>query len=311
MTVTVRELLEAGAPGLGLRLVAGGRGLQRPIALPRLQQPGLALAGFLPQLHPDRIQVLGNSEVSYLATLGPDRARDAVGAVAAAGVACFVVTNGAPPPAPLVQAAEAADVPMLTTALRTSDFIRAASTWLEERLAPETQLHADLVEVQGLGTLILGKSGIGKSEAALDLVTRGHRLVADDVVIVRRISPTVLRGRSAERLEHHLEIRGLGIIDVEVLFGTLATLDERQLDLVVELVEWTDNADRLGLVEERYPLLDVELPLVRIPVRPGRSMAMLIETAARNHLLRRRGRHSALEFTRRIDRDAAGGQRRS
>ena len=311
MTVAVRELLEAGAEGLGLRLVAGGRGLQRPIALPRLQQPGLALAGFLPQLHPDRIQVLGNSEVSYLATLGPDRARDAVGAVAAAGVACFVVTNGAPPPASLVQAAEAAGVPALTTALRTSDFIRAASTWLEERLAPETQLHADLVEVQGLGTLILGKSGIGKSEAALDLVTRGHRLVADDVVIVRRISPTVLRGRSAERLEHHLEIRGLGIIDVEVLFGTLATLDERQLDLVVELVEWTDNADRLGLVEERYPLLDVELPLVRIPVRPGRSMAMLIETAARNQLLRRRGRHSALEFTRRIDRDAAGGQRRS
>ena len=311
MTVAVRELLEAGAEGLGLRLVAGGRGLQRPIALPRLQQPGLALAGFLPQLHPDRIQVLGNSEVSYLGTLGPERAREAVAAVAAGGVACFVVTNGTPPPAPLVQAAEAAGVPVLTTALRTSDFIRAASTWLEEALAPETQLHADLVEVHGLGTLILGKSGIGKSEAALDLVTRGHRLVADDVVIVRRISPTVLRGRSAERLEHHLEIRGLGIIDVEVLFGTLATLDERQLDLVVELVEWTDNADRLGLVEERYPLLDVELPLVRIPVRPGRSMAMLIETAARNQLLRRRGRHSALEFTRRIDRDAAGGQRRS
>ena len=311
MTVAVRELLEAGAEELGLKLVAGGRGLQRPIALPRLQQPGLALAGFLPQLHPDRIQVLGNSEVSYLDTLGPERARQAVAAVAAVGVACFVVTNGTPPPAPLMQAAEAADVPALTTVLRTSDFIRAASAWLEERLAPETQLHADLVEVRGLGTLILGKSGIGKSEAALDLVTHGHRLVADDVVVVRRISPTVLRGRSVERLQHHMEIRGLGIIDVEALFGTLATLDERQVDLVVELVEWTENADRLGLVEERYPLLEVELPLVRIPVRPGRSMAMLIETAARNHLLRRRGRHSALEFTRRIDRDAAGGRVRS
>ena len=311
MSVTVRELLEASAPGLGLKLAAGGRGLQRPIALPRLQQPGLALAGFLPQLHPDRIQVLGNSEVSYLGTLGPERARQAVATVAAAGVACFVVTNGTPPPAPLVQAAEAAGVPVLTTALRTSDFIRAAATWLEEELAPETQLHADLVEVHGLGTLILGKSGIGKSEVALELVTHGHRLVADDVVIVRRISPTVLRGRSAERLAHHLEIRGLGIIDVEALFGTLATLDERQLDLVVELVEWADTVDRLGLVEDRHPLLEVELPLVRIPVRPGRSMAMLIETAARNHLLRRRGRHSALEFTQRIDRDAAGGHRPS
>ena len=272
-----------------------------------MQQPGLALAGFLPQLHPDRVQVLGNSEVSYLGTLGPERAFHAAAAVAAAGVACFVVTNGAAAPAPLVQAADAADVPVLATARRTSDFIRAASAWLEEQLAPETQLHADLVEVHGLGTLILGKSGIGKSEAALDLVTHGHRLVADDIVIVRRISPTVLRGRAAERLSHHMEIRGLGIIDVEALFGTLATLDERQLDLVVELVEWTDTVDRLGLVEERYTLLELPLPMVRIPVRPGRSMALLIETAARNHLLRHRGRHSALEFTRRIDRDAAGG----
>jgi len=307
LTVTVGALLETSGPDLGLALVAGGRGLSRPIALPRLQQPGLALAGFLPQLHPDRVQVLGNSEVSYLGTLGPERAFHAAAAVAAAGVACFVVTNGAAAPAPLVQAADAADVPVLATARRTSDFIRAASAWLEEQLAPETQLHADLVEVHGLGTLILGKSGIGKSEAALDLVTHGHRLVADDIVIVRRISPTVLRGRAAERLSHHMEIRGLGIIDVEALFGTLATLDERQLDLVVELVEWTDTVDRLGLVEERYTLLELPLPMVRIPVRPGRSMALLIETAARNHLLRHRGRHSALEFTRRIDRDAAGG----
>src|SRR5439155_309259 len=187
LTVTVGALLETSGPDLGLALVAGGRGLSRPIALPRLQQPGLALAGFLPQLHPDRVQV------------------------------------------------------------------------------------------HGLGTLILGKSGIGKSEAALDLVTHGHRLVADDIVIVRRISPTVLRGRAAERLSHHMEIRGLGIIDVEALFGTLATLDERQLDLVVELVEWTDTVDRLGLVEERYTLLELPLPMVRIPVRPGRSMALLIE----------------------------------
>jgi len=308
LTVTVGALLETSGPDLGLSLVAGGRGLARVIALPRLQQPGLALAGFLPQLHPDRIQVLGNSEVSYLGTLGPERALQAAAAVAAGGVACFVVTNGAPPPPPLVQAADAADVPVLVTPRRPSDVIRAAATWLEEQLAPETQLHGDLVEVHGLGTLILGKSGIGKSEAALDLVNHGHRLVADDVVIVRRISPTVLRGRAAERLSHHMEIRGLGIIDVEALFGTLATLDERQLDLVVELVEWTDTADRLGLAEERYTLLELPLPLVRIPVRPGRSMALLIETAARNHLLRRRGRNSALEFTRRIDRDAAGGR---
>ena len=309
MTVRVGELLEAAGQTLRLRLAAGARGLEREIALPRLQLPGLALAGFLPQLHPDRVQVLGNSEIAYLATLAPEAARTAVMAVARAGVSCFVVTNGTVPPAVLTECGDAVDVPILGSALLTADFIRLASSWLEERLAPETQLHADLVEVQGLGILILGKSGIGKSEAALDLIARGHRLVADDVVLVRRISPTVLRGRAATLLEHHMEIRGLGIIDVAALFGTLATLDERQVDLVVELVAWTEGADRLGLTEECQTVLDVELPAVRLPVQPGRSTALLIETAARNHLLRRRGRHSAIEFAARVDRASSGGRR--
>jgi HPr kinase/phosphorylase len=306
--VTVRDLLEARAPGLGLTLAAGARGLARAISMPRMQQPGLALAGFLPQLHPDRVQVLGNSEISYLGTLGP-AAGARVAAVAEAGVACFVITNGAAAPAALTRAAEAAGVAVLVTATRTGDFIRAATAWLEERLAPETTLHACLVEVHGLGTLILGSSGIGKSEAALDLISRGHRLVADDAVLVRRISPTVLRGRTAELLAHHMEIRGLGVIDIEALYGTLATLDDRQIDLVVELTEWSDEADRLGIEESTYTLLDVALPLVRIPVQAGRTLGLLIETAARNQLLRWRGRHSAAEFTERIDRAAATRRR--
>ncbi len=291
-------------------MIAGARGLERHVALPRLQQPGLALAGYLPQLHPDRVQVLGNSEIAFLATIGPETARERVAAVAQAGVACFVVTNGTAPPEALCEPSEAAGVAVLGSTLRTADFIRLATVWLEERMAPETQLHADLVEVHGVGTLILGRSGIGKSEAALDLVSRGHRLVADDVVLVRRISPTVLRGRAAWLLEHHMEIRGLGVIDIESLFGTLATLDERQIDLVVELAEWSESTDRLGLVEGSHVLLDIALPLVRIPIRPGRSIAMLIETAARNHLLRLRGHHSAMEFTARIDRAIAGEGKR-
>jgi HPr kinase/phosphorylase len=311
LTVSVGELLGAAGDALVLRLVAGTRGLERPIGKPRIQQPGLALAGFLPQIHPDRVQVLGNSEISYLATLGHDDARRAVAGVASCGVACFVVSNGTAPPVVLTEAAESAGVAVLTSALRTAEFIRNASAWLEERLAPETTLHGGLVEVHGLGILILGRSGIGKSEAALDLVSRGHRLVADDAVLVRRISPGVLRGRVAELLEHHMEIRGLGVIDIEALFGTLATLDERQIDLVVELSEWVQGADRLGLVEETYTLLEATLPLVRIPVQAGRSIAMLIETAARNQLLRWRGRHSAAEFAARIDRAAAPLRRRS
>jgi HPr kinase/phosphorylase len=309
LTVAVRELLDTAGPGLGLRLVAGADGLDRAIGQPRVQQPGLALAGFLPQLHPDRVQVLGNSELAFLDTLDTERGRAATAAVAAAGVACFVVTNGTPPPAVLVESAVASSVPLLTTVLRTAEFIHGATAFLEDRLAPEMQMHADLVEAFGLGILIRGASGIGKSEAALDLVARGHRLVADDVVRVRRISPTVLRGRATPLLRHHMEIRGLGVIDVEALFGMLATLEERQIDLVVELVAWTDDVDRLGLVEERVPLLEVTLPLVRVPVQPGRSMALLVETAARNHLLRRRGRHSAAELAARVDRVAAGGRR--
>jgi len=312
LTVAVRELLEAAGSFLGLRLVAGAAGLGRTIAMPRIQQPGLALAGFLAQLHPDRVQVLGNSEVSFLATLDPERARAAVAAVAAADVSCFVVTNGTPPPAVLTEPAEAAGVPVLVSERRTADFIRTATAWLEERLAPEVDLHGDLVEMHGLGIAILGKSGIGKSEVALDLVWRGHRLVADDVVRVRRISPVVLRGRAVDLLRHHMEIRGLGVIDVEAMFGTLATLEERQIDLVVELIEWegASDTDRLGLVEERYTLLDVELPLLRIPVRPGRSLALLVETAARNHLLRARGHHSALGFAERLDDEIARRRQR-
>jgi HPr kinase/phosphorylase len=305
LTVAVRELLDKAGALLELRLVAGARGLDRPIALPRLQLPGLALAGYLPQLKPDRVQVLGNSEVSYLGTLAAERARDSVLGVARVA-ACLVVTNGTAPPPALEEPAEAAGVPLLSSGLNTGDFIRSASAWLEERLAPETQLHGDLLEMHGLGVLILGKSGIGKSEAALDLVSSGHhRLVADDVVLVRRISPTVLRGRAAALLRHHMEIRGLGVMDVEALFGTLATLEELQIDFVVELIEWPGASDRTGLLEDPYRLLDVPLPHVRIPVRPGRSNAVMIETAARNHLLQRRGRHAALGFSQRLDAEIA------
>ncbi len=310
MSVTIGELLDSLREPLALRLVAGDEGLARMIEVPRVQQPGLALAGYLPQLHPDRMQVLGNSEVGFLETLDPIVVRERIQEIVGSGVACFVVTNGGDAPAELATAAGSRGVAVLVSELRTADFIRQVTAWLEERLAPEATMHADLVDVHALGILILGRSGIGKSESALDLVSRGHRLVADDAVVVRRISPTVLRGRAATLLTHHMEIRGLGVIDVEALFGTLATLDERQVDLVVELIDWSDDADRLGLVDTTYTLLDVALPLVRIPVVPGRSMAMLIETAARDRELKSRGRHSAADFAARIDSAASGERRR-
>jgi HPr kinase/phosphorylase len=271
-----------------------------------VQQPGLALAGFLPQLHPDRIQVLGNSEIAYLATLDAITARQAVRGVAQARVACFIVTNDAVPPAEVVEEAEQADVPVFACALPTGTFIPLLTHWLEGRLAVTTSLHATFVEVGGLGVLLLGRSGIGKSEVALDLITRGHRFVADDVVIVRRLDPLVLRGRAGELQTHHMEIRGVGIIDVAALYGALSTLDEHQIDLVVEMIDWTHDVDRLGITEATYEVLEVPLPLVRIPVTAGRSLALLVETAAREQMLRRRGHHAAIAFVDRIDRAARG-----
>lgn len=308
MTVTPRELLDTLGERLALRLVAGAAGLDRAIAVPRVQQPGLALAGFLPQLHPDRLQVLGNSETAYLATLGSPEARAAVRAVAQARVACFVVTNDATPPRELLEEAEAADVPVLACPLATGVFIPVITHWLEEQLAPQTTVHADFVEVGGVGVLVTGRSGIGKSEVALDLVTRGHRFIADDVVVVRRLDPTLLRGRGGSLQAHHMEIRGLGIIDVRAHYGLLATLDEHQVDLVVELVDWTHQIDRLGVVESTREILDVAVPLVRVPVTAGRSLALLVETAVRERLLRRRGQHAAAAFVERVDRLARGGR---
>ncbi len=301
--VTIDELLRATRESLSLELLAGRRGLARSVEIPRIQKPGLALAGYLPQIHPDRIQVLGNTEISYLATLPRTRARKAVRTLLTAGVACVVVTNGVKAPPYLREEADRAGVALLRSQLRSALLIRGVTIWLERRLAPQTQVHGALIEVFHLGALILGPSGIGKSEAALDLVSRGHRLVADDVVVIRREGISDLVGASPRLLGHHVEIRGLGIADVAALFGLLATLDESRIDLVLELEEshTQEEIERLGLEEESYRILDIELPLVRVPVQPGRPIAVLVEVAVRNQVLKRRGVYSAREFSSRLD----------
>lgn len=301
--VTVAELLAARGAAWRITLLAGKKALANAISVPRIQKPGLAFTGYLPQVHPHRVQVIGNTELGYLATLGDAAARRAVDRVCAEGVACFIVTNGESPPAYFGELAAKRGVPLLATPLKSSELIRNLTVWLEERLARHTLLHGVLVEVHGLGVLLRGKSGIGKSEAALDLVTRGHRLVADDVVDVRVVGADRAVGSGADLIRHHMEIRGLGIINVQDLFGILATLQEKEIELVAEMVEWSSEeaGDRLGLVEETDTILDVELPRVRIPVRPGRSVATIIEVAARNQVLKRLGRHTAREFAARID----------
>jgi len=308
--VTVRGLLAAEGAPWNLQLVAGKAGVARRILAPRIQKPGLALAGYVQQIHPGRVQVIGNPELSYLQSMPPLVARRAVERVCAEEVACFIVTNDAEVPAVLRRLADKHRVPLLRTPLRSAVLIRAVTGWLEEKLAHRVTVHGVLAQVFGLGLLITGKSGIGKSEAALDLIARGHRLVADDVVEVAEVSPLVLKGRSPNLTQHHMEIHGLGIINIRELFGTLATVDEQHIDLVVELVEWSADIDRLGLEEQRYTILQVPVPMVRLPVRPGRNLAILIEVAARNHTLKARGQHAARRFATAVDREIRRATRR-
>lgn len=285
-------------------LIAGERGLARPITSNRVQKPGLALAGYARQIHSERVQVLGATEISYLASLPPADARHGIETLIALEPACIVVAKGLDVPSDLIEAAEARQVALLRTPLVSSVLIEKLQQFLEEALAPTVSVHAVLVDVLGVGILLLGKSSVGKSEAALELIMRGHRLVADDLVEVRLVDNNVLLGWPSELIKHHMEIRGLGIINIKDLFGVSAVREEKKIELVIELVNWqeADQHDRLGLEDMVFPILDVPVPMLKLPVSPGRNVSALIEVAARNRLLQVQGHHSAREFQARLDR---------
>lgn len=304
--LSISELLAETEAGLDLELLAGERGLSRVVQVPRIQKPGLALAGYTKNLHPDRIQVLGDTELSYLAELlqrDVAKAAENIKTLCSLGICCFIITKSLVPPEELVREVENHDIPLLRSHHQSSTFISLLTQYLEERLLAQTNLHGVLVDVLGVGVLLLGKSGIGKSECALDLIIRGHRLVADDIINVRLKLPAVLFGQGNDLLHYHMEIRGLGIINIKHLFGVAAIRERKKIDLVIELVEWQDGHeyDRLGLEEKTYELLGVELPLQTIPIRQGRNITTIVEVAARNQLLKEMGYHSAVEFEERLE----------
>jgi HPr kinase/phosphorylase len=310
--LTIQELLAEKEAGLDLELLAGGDGLGHVVMAPRIQKPGLALAGYTTNLHPDRIQVLGSTELTYLAQLSQEVASTNLRQLCALGISCFIITKGQDAPPLLLAETEAQSIPLLRTHHQSSTFISLITSFLEERLLPSTTIHGVLVDVLGVGVLLLGKSGIGKSECGLDLVLRGHRLVADDVVKVRLKLPAVLFGEGMDLLHYHMEIRGLGIINIKHLFGVAAIRERKKIDLAIELVEWEPGQeyDRLGLDEEKYTTLGIDIPLLRIPVRPGRNMTTIVEVAARNQLLKEMGYHSAIEFQDRLEQRMAEMARR-
>lgn len=298
ISLSIDAILRDDTYGLNLSLVSGSNGLGNRIHSSRIQKPGLALTGYTEHLHADRLQVLGNTEISYLRQLPKESASGFIRQLCSFPISCFVVTKGLDPPQFLKDEAERVGIPLLVTSLQSSTFISLITKFLEESLLPTTHIHGVLVDVLGVGVLLLGKSGIGKSECALDLVIRGHRLVADDIIFIKKKMPAALVGQAGESLQYHMEIRGLGIINIKDLYGVSSIREKKIIDLVVELREWdaAQEYDRIGLDEEVYSILGVDLPHIKIPVRPGRNLTSIIEVAARNFLLKGMGYHSAREF---------------
>ncbi len=301
--VEVRELLGEELSDLHLRVLSGESHLDNRIVHPRVQKPGLAFAGYYPYIKPGRVQIVGESETEYMLTLSEADRRDRFENITALPVPVFVLTKGIEPLPGFLSYCQAREVPVLASPSLSSTVIKRISFFLEEHLVPSTCVHGVLLSVYGLGVLLIGDSGVGKSESALDLITRGHSLVADDRVTVKRFPNGELVGFSPGPLRHHMELRGIGIINVQDMFGLASVRERATIDLVVELETWVDGRayDRLGLDESLYEILDTACPYIRMPVTVGRNISILVEIAARNHVLKLQGHHSAREFARKLE----------
>ena len=296
--VKVSELVEQ----FQLEVVAGEGGLRRQIGTDDLYRPGLEVAGYFAYYPAERVQILGRTELAFLETLTPAVRRERMDRLCTDVTPCFIVTRGQNPPVELIEAADMRQVPVLRSAIATTTLQSRLTNFLEKRLAPKVTIHGVLVDVYGVGMLITGGSGIGKSETALELVKRGHRLVADDAVEIWQTADNLLYGTAPELIRHLLEIRGLGILNVMTLFGAGAIRTSKQITLVVRLEAWQQDKqyDRLGLDEETTRILDTEVPMITVPVRPGRNLAVILEAAAMNFRLKRMGYNAALQFTNRL-----------
>ncbi|MDA0748136.1 MAG: HPr(Ser) kinase/phosphatase [bacterium] len=301
-TISIGDVLRLHGERLALEFVSGKSGKDNQLATSDVHRPGLVLAGFVGLFTYDRVQVFGNSEMLYLAGLSPDIRRGVLETVYQFDIPCVVVTDGNDVPADMKTLSNERGIPLLTTPFSTTKFSHLFPYYLDEIFAPETAIHGSLVDVYGIGLLFTGRSGIGKSEIALDLVERGHRLVADDIVLVSRKLQGILVGTSGETLRDHMEIRGLGILNVRRMFGVRAFRLQKRVEVVVKLVEWKDSEtyDRVGLEEDWASILDVEIPQVAVPIYPGKNITVIAEAIALNYQLKLQGYHTAREFNQRL-----------
>ena len=301
-TVNVGRLFERLSEPLELVQLGGSFGHERSVLNSELSSPGLAIAGFVARFIAERPQVFGETEMTYLASLSDGDRRRQLELFFSFPVPCVFVTKGLELVEPLLEVAVAAAVPVFRSPLKTNEFYRRAKPLVEDMFAPTVTLHGSLADVYGVGVMFTGASGIGKSECVMDLVERGHRLVADDVVIVRRRGNDVLIGSGPELQRHYMEIRGVGLIDVPTIFGIRAVRQQKRIEVIVQLMEWTEDAvvDRTGLEGEITTILGVELPIITVYLNPGKNITVIAEVIAMNHLLRYSGANPAEAFNQRL-----------
>lgn len=288
---------------LELTLLGGrDKGRKRLIQTAALHRPGLALTGFFDRFAHTRIQLLGETEMAYIGEMSKERLIEITEKMFGLGIPMVVISKGILPPPEFLEVADRHGTAVFSSRLTTAEVATKLSVYLDHIFAPSTNAHGTLVDVYGVGLLYTGKSGIGKSEVALDLVERGHRLVADDVVKITRVSPDVLIGTGSELLGHHMEVRGVGIIDIEELFGIRAIRMQKRIEVEVNLTLWSENMnyERLGLDEQQTTVLGVDIPILHIPISPGKNITVISEVIAMNHMLKVYGENSAAEFSRKL-----------
>jgi HPr kinase/phosphorylase len=301
--ITVEKLYHARNQELELTLLNSDEaGLNKEIRHPEVHRPGLALTGFFERFANRRVQVLGETEMAYMSRLPVDRLKAISHTLFEHDMPMVIISKGITPPNEFIEAADRFHTGVFSSRLTTAELINRLSAYLDHLFAPSITVHGTLVDVYGVGLLYTGKSGIGKSEVALDLVERGHRLVADDVVKITRAMPDVIIGSGAELLGHHMEIRGVGIIDIEELFGIRAIRLQKRIEVEVNLALWseTEEYERLGIEDKRTALLGVEIPFVRVPISPGKNITVISEVIAMNHMLKIYGENSAMEFSKKL-----------
>jgi HPr kinase/phosphorylase len=295
---SVQDLFDKCGQHLGLTLVAGGKGMKRPIKVPEVHRPGLSLSGYLKNYASQRILVFGNVEMVYLKDLNKETRLERLKNILTAQTPAVIVAGKYQPSKELMRRCDEDVIPLFKTGMKTVNLLSAMTLLLNEEFFPTMTCHGTLVEAFGVGVLIQGDSSVGKSEAALGLIERGHRLISDDVVKVRLREGAYLEGSGPELTRHLMEIRGIGIINVAHLYGAVCVRDDKTVDLIVKLEEWDERRfyDRIGLDEKYCDILGIKVPYHVLPVKPGRDVTLLIETIVLNHRLKEMGYNSAKEF---------------